>query len=57
MIGIHEHPHAKKCYKPQEFVAKLLQVDTHLSQGISVGDATRQIGVSDVTYYLYGRLS
>ena len=47
----------KKRYKPEEIVAKLRQVDVHLSQGISVADAIRQVGVSDVTYYLYGRFS
>lgn len=41
----------KKRYKPEEIFAKLRQVDVHLSQGISVADAIRQIGVSDVTYY------
>ena len=41
----------KKRYKPEEIVAKLRQVDVHLSQGIGVADAIRQIGVSDVTYY------
>ena len=41
----------KKGYKPEEIVAKLRQVDVHLSQGSSVADAIRQIGVSEVTYY------
>ena len=41
----------KKQYKPEEIVAKLRQVDVHLSQGNSVADAIRQIGVSEVTYY------
>ena len=41
----------KKQYKPEEIVAKLCQVDVHLSQGSSVADAIRQIGVSGVTYY------
>ena len=41
----------KKRYKPEEIVAKLRQVDVHLSQGSSVADAIRQIGVSEVTYY------
>ena len=41
----------KKQYKPEEIVAKLRQVDVHLSQGSSVADAIRQIGVSEVTYY------
>ena len=33
----------KKRYKPEEIVAKLLQADGHLSQGIRVADAIRQI--------------
>ena len=36
----------KKRYKSEEIVAKLRQVDVHLSQGSSVADAIRQIGVS-----------
>jgi transposase-like protein len=38
-------------YKPEEIVAKLRQVDVLVSQGSSVADAIRQIGVSEVTYY------
>ena len=41
----------KKRYKPEEIVAKLRQVDVHLSQGSSVADAIRQVGVSEVTSY------
>ena len=41
----------KKRYKPQETVAKLCQVDVHLSQGSSVADSIRRTGVSEVTYY------
>jgi ACT domain-containing protein len=48
---------ARKSYKPEEIVAKLRQVDVLVSQGQKVADAIRQIGVSEVTYYLYGRLS
>ena len=40
----------KRC-KPEEIVAKLRQVDVLTSQGASVADAIRQIGVSEVTYY------
>ena len=40
-----------KRYKPEEIVAKLRQGDVHLSQGSSVADAIRQIGVSEGTYY------
>ena len=41
----------RKRYKPEEIVAKLRQVDVLTSQGQSVPDAIRSIGVSEVTYY------
>ncbi len=39
----------RKRYKPEEIVAKLRQVDVLVSQGTSMADAIRQIGVSEVT--------
>ena len=41
----------RKRYKPEEIVAKLRQVDVLVSQGASMADAVRQIGVSEVTFY------
>ena len=41
---------AKK-HKPEEVVAKLRQVDVLTSQGASIADAIRSIGVTEVTYY------
>ena len=41
----------RKRHKPEEIVAKLRQVDVLASQGQSVADAVRSIGVSEVTYY------
>ena len=41
----------KKRHKPEEIVAKLRQVDVLVSQGQSLADAVRSIGVNDVTYY------
>jgi transposase-like protein len=41
----------RKRYKPEQIVMKLRQVDVLVSQGSSVADAIRQIGVSEVTYY------
>jgi hypothetical protein len=38
-------------HKPEEIVAKLRQVDVLLSQGRSVGEAVRLIGVTQFTYY------
>ena len=41
----------RKHHKPEEIVAKLRQVDVLTSQGKSVANAIRAIGVSEVTYY------
>jgi putative transposase len=41
----------KKRHKPEEIVSKLRQVDVLTSQGASVADAIRQIGVTEVTYH------
>src|SRR5438046_5706368 len=41
----------RKSYKPEEIVAKLRRVDVLTSQGQSVSEAIRSIGVSEVTYY------
>src|SRR5947199_4890715 len=41
----------RKSYKPEEIVAKLRQVDVLTSQGQSVAEAIRSIGISEVTYY------
>ena len=42
---------SKRSYKPEEIVAKLRQVDVLHSQGTTMEDAIRQIGVSEVTFY------
>ena len=46
---------AKKGHKPEEAVAKLRQVDVLVSQGQSVAEAIRAIGVTEVTYYRWRR--
>ena len=38
-------------HKPEEIFAKLRQVDILVSQGKSIADAVRAIGVNEVTYY------
>jgi ACT domain-containing protein len=43
--------------KPEEIVSKLRQVEVLQGQGMPIADAVRQIGVTQQTYYLYGRLS
>jgi putative transposase len=41
----------RKRHRPEEIVAKLRQVDVFVSQGQSVADAVRAIGVTEATYY------
>ena len=41
---------AQKKHKPKEIVAKLRQVEVLVSQGQSVAEAVRSIGVTQVTY-------
>jgi putative transposase len=38
-------------HKPEEIVTKLRQADVLVSQGSSVADAIRSIGVTEVTHY------
>ncbi len=42
---------AGKRHKPEEIVAKLRQIDLLISQGRSVAESIRSIGVTEVTYY------
>ena len=37
--------------KPEEILSKLRQVDVLVSQGKTVADSVRSIGVTEVTYY------
>ena len=41
----------RKRHKPEELVAKLRQVEVLTTQGQSVAEAIRSIGVTEVTYY------
>jgi putative transposase len=45
----------RKRHKPEEIVAKLRQVDVLVSQGKSVADGVRAIGVTEVTGYRWRR--
>jgi len=47
----------KKRHMAEEIVAKLRQVDVLSAQGRTVAEAICSIGVTEVTYFLYGRLS
>jgi len=41
----------KKGYKPEQVINKLREAEILLSQGATIGEICRKIGVSDVTYY------
>ena len=42
---------AKKRYRPEDIIAKLREADILISQGKTVAETIKQLGVSDVTYY------
>jgi len=42
---------ARKRHNPDEIVTKLRQVEILRGQGMAMGDAVRQIGVSELTCY------
>jgi putative transposase len=45
------HKMPRKRYLPEEIIQKLREVEVLLSQGKSAGEASRQIGVTEQTYY------
>ena len=45
----------KKRHKPEEIAAQLRQADVLVSQGQSVADAIRSIGVTEVSCYRWHR--
>ena len=50
-----EREMARKRHKPEEIIAKLRQADVLISQGSSVADAVRAIGMTSLTYYRWRR--
>ena len=42
---------AKKGYSPEQIINKLREVEVLLSQGATVGAASKKIGVTEQTYY------
>ena len=41
----------KKRFRPEEIITKLREADILISQGRTVAEAIKSLGVSDVTYY------
>ena len=46
---------AKKIYSAAEIVDLLRQAEVHLSQGMTVVEAVKQLGISEQTYYRWRR--
>ena len=42
---------ARKAFKPEQIINKLREAEVLLSQGSTVGEASRKLGVTDQTYY------
>ncbi len=45
----------RKAYTPEQIINKLREAEVHLSQGNSIGKASRKIGVTEQTYYRWRR--
>lgn len=41
----------KKAFKPEQIINKLREAEILLSQGSTVGEASRKLGVAEQTYY------
>ena len=42
---------SRKVFKPEQIIGKLREAEGLISQGQTVGEVCRQIGVTDQTYY------
>ena len=45
----------RKAFKPEQIIGKLREAEVLLSQGATVGEASRKIGVTEQTYYRWCR--
>ena len=43
---------AKKRYSPEEIIQSLREVEIHTSEGKTIAQSVRHIGVTEQTYYL-----
>ena len=46
---------ARRLFKPEQIINKLREVEVLMSQGATVGEASRKIGVTEQTYYRWRR--
>jgi len=45
----------RKRYRPEDILSKLREADIHISQGKTVAETIRVLGISDVSYYRWRR--
>ena len=45
----------KKTFKPEQIIGKLREAEVLLSQGLTVGEASRKLGITGQTYYRWRR--
>ena len=45
----------RKAFKPEQIINKLREAEVLLSQGLTVGEASRKLGVAEQTYYRWRR--
>jgi putative transposase len=41
----------KRAFKPEQIIGKLREAEVLLSQGLTVGEASRKLGIAEQTYY------
>ncbi len=41
----------RKGYTPEQIINKLREAEIHINQGISIAEASREIGITQQTYY------
>ncbi len=45
----------KKAFKPEQIIGKLREGEVLLSQGLTVGEASRKLGITEQTYHRWRR--
>ena len=45
----------KKAFKPEQIIGRLREAEVLLSQGLTVGEASRKLGITEQTYYRWRR--
>ena len=45
----------KKAFKPEQIIGKLREAEVLLSQGLTVSEASRKLGITEQTYYRWRR--